>query len=140
MERGLVIATRFTYDGTSKLAVFPSTSIDPLLRPYTLFWDKLDLPSTMIDTGLSQDMQFLADTGVLTRTLAPMAGLSGDMGAVYVEAQFAAFKQLDAVEPGVWAVAQNAENLYTPPAFASSGAVFWWSFMMPCPCLLTTLR
>ena len=121
MERGLVIAPRFRYDGISSLEVFSTDSIDPLLRPYALFWDKLDLPRTLIDGGLSQDMQLLADSGVLTRTQALAHGLSGDVGAVYVEAQFRAFSQLEAAQPGVWAIAQNAENLYTPRAFATTG-------------------
>jgi hypothetical protein len=112
-ERGLVIIPPFSLTG-NELVVQSISSIHPLLRMGALYWDKLDVPdNNLVSFGSSPVMRQLAETGVLKRTMVRVHG-SGHLGGMFAYAQQEAFRFLDATTPGIWSLAQQAQNLYLP--------------------------
>lgn len=113
-ERGLVVAPRFVWDGQT--LSFPGlVGLEPSdLRRYVLYWDRLDFPdNNLISIASSPDVEYLASVGVLRRTRV-VVRQSGNLGTLYVLAQFAAFEQLSAREPGLWTIGQSAPGFYAP--------------------------
>jgi hypothetical protein len=109
-ERGLVVSNPIQISGNALKA---KSGLDPQeLRTALLFWDKLDYPeNNLIAFGLQPDAQFLVDAGVLKRTRIQVVG-GGAMEKAYAQAHVAAFKRLDASEPGVWSLA-TGENSFS---------------------------
>ena len=113
-ERGLVIAPSFVWDGNtiSFQGLGPGLAD---LRRYALYWDRLDFPdNNLISVPSSPEVDFLADAGVLHRTKITVRQ-GGNLAALYVLAQFAAFQQLSAAEPGAWAIGQSSIGFCAPP-------------------------
>ena len=112
-ERGLVITPRFVWDGQT--LSFPVTDLESSdLRRYCLYWDRLDFPdNNLISIGSSAETEYLASVGVLNRTRVTVRQ-SGDVAALYLLAQFEAFRQLSMREPGLWALGQSAARFYAP--------------------------
>src|SRR5262245_56413181 len=113
-SRGLVVAPRFTWDG-SKLHFPGAVGLESSdLRSYVLYWDRLEFPdNNLISVPSSPDVQFLQDIGILTRTRVKVTG-TGNLGLGYLQAQFVAFRYLDAAEPGRWAIGQSAVSYWAP--------------------------
>lgn len=113
-ERGLVIS-RPVEVSNNTLQVMGSVDLQEL-RLSLLFWDKLDYPTNnLIHFGLDPECQFLEGAGVLRRTDIRVIG-SGQMAQAFVQAHVAAFKLLDAKEPGVWSVATGVNAVSFPEA------------------------
>ncbi len=82
------------------------------LRKYLLFWDMIDYPkNSAIDMGLSTDMQFLLDSGVLKRTFYHFPGGLVD-AKVFIQAQENAFQINEHKEAGQWSLAQLSEKQF----------------------------
>lgn len=112
--RGLVVAPRFVWDGHT--LSFPGlVGLAPSdLRRYALYWDRLDFPDNkLIGIASSPEVDYLATAGVLGRTRV-VVRQSGNVGALYVLAQFEAFQQLSAKDPGLWTIGQSAADFYAP--------------------------
>ncbi len=120
-SRGVVIAPKFTFDG--RTLHFPGlVGIDGIsLRQYLVYWDKIEYPqNNLIHIANSPDIDFLVDTGVLTRTMIRFGGFSGDIGAGYVLAQIQALKIKNDIEPGQWSLAQATDRLFIPEDVSSA--------------------
>lgn len=118
-KRGLVVAPRFLWDGHTLR--FPGLVglAPPDLRRYALYWDRLDFPdNNLIGVASSPEVEYLASAGVLGRTRV-IVRQSGDVGALYVLAQFEAFQQLNAKDPGLWTIGQSANGFYAPPEISA---------------------
>jgi hypothetical protein len=89
-----------------------TTTLDPQeLRFSLLFWDKLDFPSNnLIGMSGGPHAEFLASAGILQRTSITVRG-SGSLEDTYRFAHIAAFRQLDAAQPGVWSIATGERSI-----------------------------
>jgi len=87
-----------------------SNSLDPQeLRFSILLWDKLVWPSSRaVYISGGADESFLESAGILTR---PDYTFNGDMAQGMAMTQIQAFMDLDAREPGLWALAQGENSL-----------------------------
>ncbi len=109
-RRGLVISPPVTISETGLL--IKDSNIDPQeLRSYLLFWDVLDFPeNNLVGFGLSQDVQFLKDAGVLQRTRIGFSGSITDMAQGVLRAHTLAYNILDQKEAGVWSLARGEKS------------------------------
>lgn len=122
MERGVIIAPNFTFDGET--LHFPGlVGIEPTsLRHYLLYWDKIEYPNNnIIHIASSVDEQFLIETGVLSRTEFRFSGFSGNIGFAYLYMQAAALEVKNQEKPGQWALAQPSAKVYIPQDLAVEG-------------------
>ncbi len=119
--RGLVVAPRFEFDGTTFR--FPGVvGLDASdLRQYVLYWDRIDFPdNNLISIGSSPEVEFLISAGVLSRTRVNLRQFSGNIGAGYILAQLAAFDELSAREPAAWSIGQSSFQFVDPEPSAST--------------------
>lgn len=80
------------------------------LRFALLFWDELVWPtSNMIRIEGGEDEQFLEHEGLLKR---PQFTVWGHISKGLESVQFQAFEQLEAAEPGAWAMAQGERSFH----------------------------
>lgn len=115
-NRGIVLSS-FTFDGRN-LAV--SGGISPVnLRHALLYWDKIDFPNNnIIGTGLSEEMELLAEQGIAKRTMVAFDSFAGNPGIAMSIMQAIAFEQNSKAEPGRWAVAQTNQALFVPEQYS----------------------
>lgn len=108
-ERGLVISNPMTIRDSGTIDLTSSLLDRQELRFSLLYWDKLAWPrNNVIWIAGDDDSQFLESAGVLLR---PEYRLAGGGGNVILEAQLAAFRDLDSKAPGTWAIAQGEKSL-----------------------------
>lgn len=110
-RKGLIIPSGVIVtdsDGDSQIG---GGNIDPaLIRNWVMFWDEFICPdNNFISTGLSQDLGFLQEQGLLTRNIVPFSGgvSSGDFGKLFLAAQEITYLQKNAEEPGKWSMGQS---------------------------------
>ena len=108
--RGLVVSCPVAVSGPSVLV--KSSALDPQeTRLNLLFWDALDFPANNIfHIGLGPDEQFLASTGVLSRTEARLTG-NWDGAMAMRAAHTGAFRFLDKRQPGAWSLAVGENSI-----------------------------
>jgi hypothetical protein len=109
-ERGLVISSPVEISGRS--LNIKNSDLDPQeLRFSLLFWDKLNFPTNnIINLGLNDDSQFLAETKILERLHVTVGG-AGDMAQAFQLAHVHAFKTFDQMQPGVWSLATGENSI-----------------------------
>lgn len=109
-ERGLVISSPMDIDIATN-SVISSGGLDTAaLRADLLFWDRLVWPQNGFFGYNSPEVDFLEQAGVLFRPRIPFSGAVADI--VY-NSHMTGFRQLDAREPGKWALAGGANSLLT---------------------------
>jgi len=96
-----------------------------IIRHWLLFWDEFNCPeNSFFGTGLSPDLQYLEDLGLLQRNFVKMSGgiSSGNIGKLFLAAQHITYAQLNNSEPGKWAVASSEVivSTSTAPSFEPS--------------------
>lgn len=106
-KRGLVISRPTTISNNG-------FSMGPLslqeLRFSLLFWDKLNYPENFIvHTKMGAETSFLHEAGILERLRVDLPG--GRTEIIVAMTQVAAFRALDAAEPGVWSLATGENSL-----------------------------
>ena len=106
--RGLVVTCPVEIDGG--MIRIQGGTLDPQeLRLALLFWDRLAWPtSNAIFIGGAADEKFLEECGVLSR---PHYVMHGDGADIMVRTYLQAFADLDAKEPGCWALAQGRNTI-----------------------------
>lgn len=106
-NRGLVVSPPIEIDGGSVFV--RSSQIDPQeLRYALLFWDKLAWPSNnAIYMEPDADAQFLESIGILSRPAFRFNGMGSD---IMLRTQVQAWRDLDAKEPGNWALSQGENS------------------------------
>jgi len=108
LTRGLVISPSIVVKGPELLVRRPNIDILEL-RFALLYWDKLVWPqSRVIHFASNDDEQFLEEVGILSR---PEYTFNGSVSQSIASSQIAAFRDLDRVEPGVWALSQGENSL-----------------------------
>lgn len=118
--RGLVAPSLdLSFDDRRPSITLKTGQQDALLRPYVLYWDRINYPIISgIDHQPSTEQQLLLDEGILSCTPSS-EGFNTPWSVNIIEAlvrgQFEAFDQLQAKEPGCWALAQEASRLHAPP-------------------------
>lgn len=106
--RGLVVSPPIEISGT-RLFARSSTLDTQELRFSLLFWDRLVWPSSRaIYFASGPDESFLEEAGILSR---PNYTFNGDGAQGIARGQIQAYLDLDAKEPGVWALAQGENSL-----------------------------
>ena len=80
------------------------------IRKYLLYWDEIDYPdNNFISVGACQDIQFLIDAKIASRTRVQFQGsLSSNNGEVFIKAQQAVFDKRQKESPGNWSLAQQS--------------------------------
>lgn len=105
-RKGLVVSVPMEISGTQLRARGQLDTQE--LRAALLYWDELVWPSShMIYFASGPDEQFLEQQGILTR---PTYSFNGDAAQGMAMTQIMAFKELDAREPGKWALAQGENS------------------------------
>lgn len=90
------------------------------LKQYLLYWDKIDYPiNNIIETGISPEMEFLMNMGVLQRTKVHLY-LSGEMTELYVKSQIKALEINSQLEKGRWTLGQENIDLVLPKEDATA--------------------
>lgn len=109
-DRGIILGPDAEIDvRTNKIFIRTSEPNPGLLRHALLYWDKIDFPQNNIIHVGSTDIDFLKQAGAAQTTQIRMTG-GGDMAALYVAAQFAAFHQLNDQSPDMWTLGQQAKD------------------------------
>lgn len=110
-KRGLVISCPIVITPGGGMHMKHSMLDPQELRFSLLFWDALEYPlNNIIHIRGGGDEQFLQEAGVLQRTEIRVAG-RGSGGDLYRLAHVAAYKRLDALEPGVWSLATGERSI-----------------------------
>jgi len=120
--RGLVVSSQITLEGTSvRIRQFNLDSQE--LRSNLLFWDRLSFPKTRLaNFPMSDDEQYLIDTGVLERRqFETTRERITDPAAMFLEAHLKAFRELDREEPGAWSLATGERSLSFPETELTDG-------------------
>lgn len=103
------------------------------IRKYLLYWDEIDYPSNnAIFIGLSPDLEFLENSGVLKRTHYLFPGGLID-GSVFISAQEHAFKKNEEQERGKWNLAQLSDSQFYTNAIPEAGIEFELFDCLPVP-------
>lgn len=112
-QRGLVISAPAQIAGKH---VNLSGRLDTQeLRFSLLFWDKLDMPTNnLIHIEGGPEVEFLQSAGILRRTGIDVEG-GGDMSAILPLIHWAAYRQIDAAEPGMWSLGSGKNSTPIPP-------------------------
>lgn len=114
-QRGIVVTPRIDFDGP-RFSTRGSVDLEPLLRPYLLYWDKIEYPSNNIfEFGDTEGIRLLKDEGILSRTRVEFKSFSGSAAIAPVLSQIEVFKRLEQAQPGAWALVQQSTGLYIPP-------------------------
>lgn len=109
-ERGIILGPDAEIDVRSNEIYLRTSEPNPgLLRHALLYWDKIDFPQNNIIHVGSGDIEFLKQAGAAQTTQIRMTG-GGDMAALYVAAQFAAFHHLNDKSPNMWTLGQHARD------------------------------
>lgn len=114
--RGLVVSVPIEITDTGGLYV-RSSSLDPQeLRSNLLFWDKLDFPkSRLINFADTSDTKFLAESGILQRSMSPILSFrGGQVGQAMHDSQLEVFRELEKKEPGSWSLAVGEKSVGFP--------------------------
>lgn len=121
--RGLVVSVPIEIIDGGGLYVRSSSLAPQELRSSILFWDKLDFPqSRLINFADTPDTQFLAESGILQRSMSPIFSLMGGrVGQAMHESQVAVFRELDKREPGSWSLAVGQKSIAFPDHDLESG-------------------
>lgn len=116
---GLIVSCPLTLDGKTGLSI-KSTDLDAQdLRSSLLFWDRLAWPdNNLIAVGAGPDATYLEQTKVLTR---PRYRFHSGGVDVFLRAQEACFTELDASEPGLWAIGQGENSILLEQGSLQSG-------------------
>jgi hypothetical protein len=115
MERGLIISSDVEVDVASKRISMRSSEPNAgLLRQAVLYWDRIDFPQNNLIHVESRDINFLKEEGIAQTTQIRVGG--GEMAALYVQAQFAAFDELNRTSPGTWTLGQSAAAFFAAPS------------------------
>ncbi|WP_124552012.1 DUF6236 family protein [Methylophilus methylotrophus] len=111
--RALLISSKMTIQG-SKIVM--DSDINPQeLRFGLLFWDKLAWPHfNSIHLGGGDDEEYLLGTGALVR---PYYEFTGDVAQGIAKGHVQLFQQLQAEQPGVWALAQGENSFNWAESF-----------------------
>ncbi len=106
--KGLVISNPIQI---SKNALGIGTEIDQLeLRFALLYWDKLVWPKLdILDIPGSADTDYLEAAQILKR---PIKSPRGEAKAAFLEMYLQTYIELDAEDPGVWALSQGEKSLF----------------------------
>lgn len=110
-NRGIVVSPPFEVNPSGSINV--GRSISSLeLRKYLMYWDEIDYPdNSLISIGLSPDMAFLQECGVLSRTFVRFQGPSSSHnGENFFRAQQEAYDQNEKKNPGSWSLGQISES------------------------------
>ena len=112
-RRGLIISSPIELDVENKRCLLKGSEIDAQeLRYATLFWDRLVWPSPAgLTIAGGNDEKFLEKTGILKRM---KYDLRGEMAQVVLDSFIHAYNDLNAAEPGAWAVSYGDETLKLP--------------------------
>lgn len=106
--RGLIVNPGIEVGGPETFSVGDEQNSQDLLV-WLLFWDQLAVPQNgVVVIGLSDDYQFLEQKGVLRHHHVSHAG--GEFTQICFETRARVFSQLEASEPGSWAVGVAAGN------------------------------
>jgi hypothetical protein len=109
-ERGVILGPDTEINvATNKVHMITSEPNAGLLRHALLYWDKIDFPQNNIIRVESRDIEFLKQVGVAQTTQIRMS-MGGEMAALYVAAQFAAFRHLNKENPDMWTLGQHAKS------------------------------
>lgn len=109
-ERGIILGPDAEIDvKNNKIHIRNSEPNAGLLRHALLYWDKIDFPQNNIIHVNSASIDFLTKSGVAQSTQIHANG-SGDMAALYVAAQFEAFRELNNQSPDMWTFGQHARE------------------------------
>lgn len=108
--KGIIVSPMVSINNRGQLAL--RGGIDPVeLRRSVLFFDRLVLPKNRaIELRLTPDESFLVQCGVLEEYRASVPRRSGDMSELYTECHLAAFSELEAREPGLWAMSEGPSS------------------------------
>jgi hypothetical protein len=108
-ERGLIVSAPITV--TENVVQVRSTHLNPNeLRAAILFWDRLAWPTNnALHVSSEPDAQYLESTGVMVRPIYNVP--SGSLGDIVSKSFSAAFQDLNAREPGRWAMSQGENSL-----------------------------
>lgn len=110
-ERGLIVTPPTEVSSGGGLRMEQSWIDEQVLRFAVLFWDKLVwADSNFMSFGTRGGALFLADEGILLRPTVNTA-FSGGGGDIFVAQQIAAYKELEAMNPGRWAIHQGENAL-----------------------------
>lgn len=107
------------------------------LRRYTLYWDRLDFPDNNVINFVESGNNLLEHDEIITLSVSPNTATAIDYlkeadilqrtrvvierprefgaHAAFLHAQFEVFRQLEANEPGLWAIGQSAVDFLPPP-------------------------
>jgi hypothetical protein len=109
-DRGIILGPDAQIDvRTNEVHIRTSEPNPGLLRHSLLYWDKIDFPQNNIIHVSSSSIDFLIKAGVAQSTQIRVGG-SGGMAALYVAAQFAAFRELNSQNPDMWTFGQHAQE------------------------------
>ena len=136
-QRGLVLVPQFSWDGEMLSFSFPDPFPMVDLRRYTLYWDRLDFPDNNVINFVESGNNLLEHDAIITLSVSPNTATAIDylkeadilqrtrvvierpreLGAhaAFLHAQFEVFRQLEANEPGLWAIGQSAVDFLPPP-------------------------
>ncbi len=109
-DRGIILGPDAEIDvKTNRIHIRNTEPNAGLLRHALLYWDRIDFPQNNIIHVNSDAIDFLTKSGVAQSTLIRVNGI-GDMAALYVAAQFEAFRELNTQSPDMWTFGQHARD------------------------------
>ncbi|WP_338580046.1 DUF6236 family protein [Pseudomonas sp. ML2-2023-6] len=139
VHRGLVISSPARVNGADYLHMM-STGLHPQeLRFALMFWDKLVWPDGAISFEGGPDELFLEDCGIIER---PRYSIDGASGSGFLAGQIMAYQDMEAREPGAWALAQGENSLFVegPRLVVGKGAQIELTRAVPIPTVDTPLQ
>ena len=117
MGRGLIIPSSMIVTDEG-----PSSSIlgrigPEVVRHWLLFWDEFNCPdNSFIDGGLTPELEYLQDLGLLKRNRVNLSGSIGGIGSMLIAVQNHTYQILNKSEPGKWTVASSDGIIITDSA------------------------
>ncbi len=110
-------------------------NIDPQdVRKYLLYWDEIDYPTNnALSVGLSDDLSFLQNCGILRRTHVTIQGSFLLDGKVMIAAQEHVFKENEKNEKGKWSLAQLSDTQFYTQTTPEVGIEFELANCLPVP-------
>lgn len=124
MERGIVISPDFHFLPNGNTYIETSAINPDELRKYLLYWDKIEVPlTTMALFGVGNDIDYLSEVGVLSRTPFSTSGikmfrfgncskmtLPKEVGIELLLGHEHIFQEMSKKEPGAWSKAQMSAS------------------------------
>lgn len=152
MKRGVVLSPDFTHLPNGSVH-FKSAVDQAELRKYLLYWDKIEVPLTTMVLFECEEFDFLADVGVLQRTVYSKSNMrfmhirdSSNMtlpkmaGDEILEGHEAIFSILNKDEPGQWSKAQLGSSPVCKDGEQKIGMEISLYEMLPVPSEETSLN